>query len=1316
MGFFDFLQPVEHDIAGAGKATLGFLDRNVVKPIVKADITSGKNIANSPAVQGFRFLGDKLIQGVANLAGNQEVASNAQTASEGSATRSKASLQSGLDELAYNIKHNPGSLVGPDSLEVSTPLDIEGLAKASSVDEVKKTLGDSVGPQTAEKIAPSIAATSDPNVIHNIINGSTSIPAEPPTAHIPAPKDVQTAIEQEVQGRLANPAPATIQPQDTSVAPNPLPQISKVADTAYQDTVKNGGVTINLDNNQPSKGIAFSPYKDTEFVVDKSSFTPEAVDNYVKTHADKLNIPGNHLGIWEENGNIYMDISQVGEKSAATLQKAIDAKQLAAFDLENFKEIPLGKIDKGVYNQLHEASSHPYLNEGQNTPANPPGAGGEPGTVPSQDPQGFVETVGKSANTTPDLKEGVNKIVQQGTEGKSNQLLTDNAKKLVAENYDKALEQVRTTKNLTDEDVAVGQELVKRAQSEGRINDAVDLVERLDQKLRESGRAVQAASLWDKLSPEGILKIAERKISQAREGFKNAPKEGETASDIQKAVEGSAKIGKKDVSKIVDDIANGKPKEEQTTGQKVAKKVENQVTPKVKAKADLLVNELSKKVKEELLPENAKATPKSAIDVLKEVFSRNQEAHEAFPEAQRILKEKFADNPKALATLDKFFTTELKLPAADTTINNAIREQLKTNGESVTNIISKSLAAQKTSVEDISQSLVKEGFDKVSADTLAKEVRDRLVQQVTDAKTSVLERLAQEAKPKAKPTYLDKLTKLSNLGALGNEDYLHIARAKLGLPQLTTEIATKLTDLAQKVQDLPVDSPERYETIRQIGEQIRKAAPPRPPSLMKQLLGAPKSTLASFDLSGGGRQGAVLGTRFPQEFANSFKSQVKFFASEDAFNKGMAEIAADPRAGLMEKSGLALTGIREFGRPEEAFASSLPEKIPLFGRGIAASDRAYTGGLTQLRADVFNNIADHLETGGIKMEDLPESHLKSIGRFINTASGRGDLGALETHAQSLGEALFSPRLWKSRLDMLNPKYYYDLKGPARIYALQSAASFAGTAAVVLGLATAAGAKVETDARSSDFLKIKVGNTRFDILGGFQQNLVLAERELKGEKKNSQSGAITKLGSGFGAADRLSILSDFITNKENPIIATAGRILKGKDIAGNPVNPYTEIGKLAIPLGIQDTYTAVKDSGVGGGIAKAAPGFVGIGTQTYGPTTNAAQNKIINKLKSTGASQDKVDAYTKYYQVSSIAKGTRQNVSDAINEALKASDFQKAQQLATDYNKQYAAQFKDWASQYSTQADEALTKDYNSNKINLTKAALKARLKAIKAKP
>lgn len=366
-----------------------------------------------------------------------------------------------------------------------------------------------------------------------------------------------------------------------------------------------------------------------------------------------------------------------------------------------------------------------------------------------------------------------------------------------------------------------------------------------------------------------------------------------------------------------------------------------------------------------------------------------------------------------------------------------------------------------------------------------------------------------------------------------------------------------------------------------------------------QILGLPKSIMASYDLSGTFRQGGVLASRFPKEAAAAFKEELRYFKSPEAFKQGMEEIASRPTYERMVNSKLGVEAAQGLTGTEEQFISNLAEKIPGFGKGVAASDRAYSGFLARLRADAFDSVVKGYESKGVT---LTESQLQDVAKFINSASGKGDLGQyLSKHSTTLSAALFSPKLWKSRLDLLNPVYYAKLSGPARKLALQTAASFAAEATAVLSIAALAGAKVSTDLRSSDFGKIKVGNTRYDILGGLQQNLVFAWREISGEKTNSETGEVTSLKDGkFGAADRLSTLSDMIQNKENPLLAAGQRIIKGKDRGGNPVNPLTELASLAVPLPISGSIDTIRDTGsIPKGILMNAPDLVGISSQTYG---------------------------------------------------------------------------------------------------------------------
>ncbi len=417
--------------------------------------------------------------------------------------------------------------------------------------------------------------------------------------------------------------------------------------------------------------------------------------------------------------------------------------------------------------------------------------------------------------------------------------------------------------------------------------------------------------------------------------------------------------------------------------------------------------------------------------------------------------------------------------------------------------------------------------------------------------------------------------------------------------ELSPAAAKDLIEKANRIADMP-ESLEKAKAVRELLGTAEGLGHTWKDTL-GSILSTPRAAMATADFSAPLRQGAVLGSRFPREFAKAAKDSVGWFFRPGNYERAMYEITQRPSYALMKSRKLAVQAAEDLTGTEEQFLknileSNLAKKVGI-GQVVSASNRAYTGFLTKLRADVFDRILNDGNEAGIK---LGNKELDSLATYINSASGRGD-GKI-TNLVSKANVLFSPKLWKSRIDTLNPGYYAKLDPVARKYALQSAASFASIATTVIGLAALAGADVESDPRSADWGKIKVGNTRYDVLGGHQQNIRLAAQLLTGEKINSETGEVQTLGAdrGFGKPSRLDILYQFIENKENPAVAFAGKMLKGTDAAGKPYNKASEFGNLFVPLTAQGTYETAKDQGsIAKGLAMNLPGTFGIGVQTYG---------------------------------------------------------------------------------------------------------------------
>jgi hypothetical protein len=924
----------------------------------------------------------------------------------------------------------------------------------------------------------------------------------------------------------------------------------------------------------------------------------------------------------------------------------------------------------------------------------------------------FLKTLQESDKSTPQLKEAVGSIEQQKYIQKQNSKLIADAQKSLDTDKATTYEGFLDADRFNDHDVAVGNLLLAEAQKAGDTAAEIRIATKLDQGLRESGRATQAASIWNRLTPEGTLLAAERKVRKAREDVspgifkKGFEDEAKTTTKLKTTIDNPDKLKKENVDDVISGIAkdlekkiaSGADEAPASVGEQVAKRVGNAVDPKKKKQADTLVQELTKKIKEESLPTSAKK-PRSATEVLKEVFGRHPEAKEAYPEAQRILRDRFKDKPEALKVLDKFFDSELNLPAASKTIDRSIQEQLKENGAKISEIIHTSWADQKQSVDDIAKSLTKEGFDAPSAKMLAEEVVGRLNTGLKGAKIRELESLLKKAPKGAKKTFEEKIAKLSNIGALDDRDYLDLARAQLKLPNLTEQGASKISRLSQQAQGMP-DGHEKFRILKEIQDEISKASPTSAATHIKELFNVPKAVMASFDFSGGGRQGSVLGARFPKVWAKAEKDQFKYFGSTEAFDKSMAKHATSPNVKYYDEWGIDWADPRKSFH-EEAYAPNLAEKVPGLGRGVQASDRAYTGVLTDIRLGAADAIIDKFKKAGINLDDLTKSEKESMGKFINSATGRGGGkpgGKIEKWMPFLGDTLFSPRLWKSRIDMINPVYYAKLKGPARKLAIQTSGAYMGVAGVVLGLAVAAGAKVSTDPRSSDFLKIRIGDLRYDILGGLQQNIVLASRFATGEKADPNSGEVRKLEGGFGKDSRLDVIQQFLTNKANPTIGAGIRMLQGKTMTGEPVNPYTEIGKLFVPLSVMDmTKGALKEGP--GGAAKVAPTFFGVSAQSYEVNINKKQKAYVENLEKRGAPKEEVTAtkeFFKKFREAPDADAAR----DKIKKAMESNDRETAIKAANEYNKKYAKTFKTWSNQYGKKYSSGdLIEEYNKGKIS-----------------
>jgi hypothetical protein len=269
---------------------------------------------------------------------------------------------------------------------------------------------------------------------------------------------------------------------------------------------------------------------------------------------------------------------------------------------------------------------------------------------------------------------------------------------------------------------------------------------------------------------------------------------------------------------------------------------------------------------------------------------------------------------------------------------------------------------------------------------------------------------------------------------------------------------------------------------------------------------------------------------------------------------------------------------RQVGRfefREEAFMSSLAGKVPW----VRASERAYGTYLNKLRFDVMDDMVRKYEgalgrklnldaygnTVNVTDESLSDIEvLQDLAKYVNAVTGRGpipkgDSSFMRGATTIMNALLFSPRLLTSRIaapayaiknmrgaagEISNslypaavggdPQARAAYKAMSSIVAQQMASWLGGGIAILTGLkileeTTDVPITVGIDPRSTDFGKVRVGNSRYDIWSGYSQIARTMFQLATGETVSAQTGRTYP-------KERAEIVKSFIQSKFAPQVS------------------------------------------------------------------------------------------------------------------------------------------------------------------------------------
>lgn len=455
--------------------------------------------------------------------------------------------------------------------------------------------------------------------------------------------------------------------------------------------------------------------------------------------------------------------------------------------------------------------------------------------------------------------------------------------------------------------------------------------------------------------------------------------------------------------------------------------------------------------------------------------------------------------------------------------------------------------------------------------------------------------------------YLKTLGTLEDLTAQIFDEQSEIGRA-LGSLRRMNFTRKRVETLKQALSEVGFEALEDPATFFKLMETVAEgqAAAKKKSTKGENIISAlnvPRAVMSSMDLSAPMRQGIVfIGTK---EYWSSFFKMFSFLgpSGEANFQQVMTDISRRPTSDLMAQAGLSFSLLDgSLSRREEDFQSNLAEKIP----GVRISNRAYSGFLNKLRADMFDKYVEQLSKAGIEPDnDL----LAGLGRFINSATGRAELpGPLQSMAPQLNAAFFSPRLIQSRVNMLNPNFYQKLPAPVRKEAIKSMIAMGTILSLTVGAVAAMfpdEVEVELDLRSSDFGKIKADNTRFDLGGGFLQYLTFGARTaawLAGQPAvKTSSGDVRELGADGLTQQRYGKLAvTFFRNKLSPNASFVVDYTLEENAKGEPFELGTALSSRLIPMHFQSVMDAAQEYDPVTAVAVTSPGIFGIGVNTYIP--------------------------------------------------------------------------------------------------------------------
>lgn len=347
-----------------------------------------------------------------------------------------------------------------------------------------------------------------------------------------------------------------------------------------------------------------------------------------------------------------------------------------------------------------------------------------------------------------------------------------------------------------------------------------------------------------------------------------------------------------------------------------------------------------------------------------------------------------------------------------------------------------------------------------------------------------------------------------------------------------------------------------------------------------------------------------------------------------------------PRIGLARQSGLELA---LDGEREEVYKENIATRLPWIKRTEAGNGAM----LDYLRLQEFGRYAKGIEKNQKYSPAQRAVAFAHAAEIVNTLTGRTNLGEgrLKKIADVLNGFFGAPRLTISRLKMADPTWIArQIRQNPTVGAqlAKDAAVTSMTIASMLTLGAMAGLWATSfDPDDSEFLKIRIGDTRYDMTFGMTPILKLFFKAgraayLKGEdvylgtdqtEKDAQKASDEAVNEG----------KKFLRGRLGPLPSYIADLWFQKDFVGRPVNlrqiaepmnPNSPWRRLAAPLSMENTGETLAKDGIVGALKTTPFELFGLGVNTYadreGRLGKTRSESLSRELKNHGLTMDRLN--------------------------------------------------------------------------------------------